>query len=257
MKKEMNRKLIFIINDGGASNYLAGVHVDKENYLNFFESDEGGAWEEHEISLFYNIDKSALHSYFITQRNSQLDYLLLIFCGHGFATIDNTRYFELQTNEAVSISDIKTWVNFTRCLAIFDCCSKFLLEDGGKIPRILTETYWTKSASPRRDKSRQLYNEAILKAPIDCFTAGFAASLNESAGEDSQGGYYSSAIINAAKETINANKNQNSDNLVFSFTYIHNLAAQSVKGKTQNRQNPDFETYRNHQQLPFVVISKD
>lgn len=39
----MNRKLIFITNDGGMANYLPGIKLDMQHYRNFF-SDEGGAW---------------------------------------------------------------------------------------------------------------------------------------------------------------------------------------------------------------------
>ena len=52
----MNRRLILITNSG-ADDELAGVTIDKENYLNFFQSPAGVAWEDGEIIL---LDKPSL-----------------------------------------------------------------------------------------------------------------------------------------------------------------------------------------------------
>ncbi|UKI44442.1 MAG: hypothetical protein L6U16_02375 [Porphyromonadaceae bacterium] len=48
----MVRKLLLIISDGGGNSPLRGVHIDKENFLNFFKSPEGGAWKDEEINVF-------------------------------------------------------------------------------------------------------------------------------------------------------------------------------------------------------------
>ena len=48
----MRRKLYLIISDGGGNAPLRGVHIDKDNFLNFFKSPEGGAWKDDEISVF-------------------------------------------------------------------------------------------------------------------------------------------------------------------------------------------------------------
>ena len=50
----MKRRAILIFNDGGPSNYLPGVKVDKANYLKFLKSPEGGAWEDSEIKVYDN-----------------------------------------------------------------------------------------------------------------------------------------------------------------------------------------------------------
>lgn len=52
----MRRKLYLIISDGGGNAPLRGVHIDKENFLNFFKSPEGGAWKDDEILVFENND---------------------------------------------------------------------------------------------------------------------------------------------------------------------------------------------------------
>lgn len=60
----MNRKLVLIISDGGGNAPLRGVHIDKNNYLNFFKAPEGGAWKDEEIKVFDNndFDKEWIHS---------------------------------------------------------------------------------------------------------------------------------------------------------------------------------------------------
>ena len=50
----MKRKVILIFNDGGPGNYLPGIKIDKENYLNFLTSPEGGGWKEDEIMIYHN-----------------------------------------------------------------------------------------------------------------------------------------------------------------------------------------------------------
>ena len=50
----MRRKLYLIISDGGGNTPLRGVHIDKDNFLNFFKSPEGGAWKDDEILVFEN-----------------------------------------------------------------------------------------------------------------------------------------------------------------------------------------------------------
>ena len=52
----MRRKLYLIISDGGGNTPLRGVHIDKENFLNFFKAPEGGAWKDDEIMVFDNND---------------------------------------------------------------------------------------------------------------------------------------------------------------------------------------------------------
>ena len=52
----MRRKLYLIISDGGGNAPLRGVHIDKENFLNFFKAPEGGAWKDDEILVFENND---------------------------------------------------------------------------------------------------------------------------------------------------------------------------------------------------------
>ena len=52
----MRRKLYIIKSDGGGNTHLRGVHNDKDKFLNFFKSPEGGAWMDDEILVFENND---------------------------------------------------------------------------------------------------------------------------------------------------------------------------------------------------------
>ena len=60
----MRRKLYLIISDGGGNTPLRGVHIDKDNFLNFFKAPEGGAWKDDEILVFENNFSAA---YFVSR----------------------------------------------------------------------------------------------------------------------------------------------------------------------------------------------
>lgn len=79
----MVRKLLLIISDGGGNSPLRGVHIDKEIFLNFFKSPEGGAWKDEEINVFdeNNFDLQILKATDLTARLEKQpgDFYLIVF----------------------------------------------------------------------------------------------------------------------------------------------------------------------------------
>ena len=110
----MKRCLILIGNEGVPTdgNFLPGVKPDIDRYLAFFKSDFGGAWEDTEIeTLNYGWTVAGLRSTLLLRRMSGgLDYALIVFAGHGYAERNGEVYFELSSNQEVSLSDIKSWL---------------------------------------------------------------------------------------------------------------------------------------------------
>ena len=134
----MNRKLVLIISDGGGNTPLRGVHIDKDNYLNFFKSPEGGAWKDEEIKVFDNndFDKEWIHSISLVGRleHHPIDYFLIVYCGHGFTDQYRNIHFQVRTDCDLKLDDMLEVVGQTRCLVIADSCrAVYRLDEGGRI----------------------------------------------------------------------------------------------------------------------------
>lgn len=243
----MNRKLIFIINDGGPENFLPGVKLDFRHFNDFFLSDEGGAWEGNEIWDYSALGINRLREK-ILKDASQKQYLLIVFLGHGYTRGDDETMFELENGEDVSLSEIKNWTQNTRCLFIADSCRVKLpiLEDGGRIPEI--RMFAESGNTNHRNACKQLYNTRLRSLRQGSFTAGFATAFDEEAKENSNGGYYSSALLQSAKEFIGDKTTKG----IASFSYIHAQARAKVQRLTDGLQNPFYMGGR-FNVPPFIV----
>lgn len=125
----MKRCLIIIGNQGTPSkgNYLPGVSRDVNNYLSFFKSDNGGAWEDDEIiPKVYDWTSWGLYVNILQRRLNGLDYAIIVFTGHGYALKNGETYFELSEGHDVSLSTIKSWFPTQKVLMIADSCQSFV-----------------------------------------------------------------------------------------------------------------------------------
>lgn len=245
----MNRRLIMIINDGGKENHLPGVAIDKANYLDFFHLPEGGLWDDSEIQLYENnATKSLLGSYILQCRMQPggLDYLVIVFCGHGYSDAYGMPCFELSPENEVSLREIQEMTRNTRCLMIADSCRSVVqLAEGGQI-RKQSIFSADRNGSHYRVECRSIYDEVFKRIGIGSFCIGLAASFRQTANEDDQcGGYYSYALLSSAKQVIECKKiaRQNAPvdyESVTLFPTIHNMAAQVVRTKTNGAQIPEL-----------------
>lgn len=248
----MDRKLIFILNDGWPKQYLPGVEKDLKDYVEFFTSPNGGTWDnEKEIILLREQLKNDVINRLKNLSNVN-QYLLIVFCGHGEASTDKTIFLELNNSEKISVNEISECTRNTRCLLITDSCrivnESLLLEKCDK-----TFSSAKVYSSEMYIKCRELYDSAIGQTPRSLFVLATSANHDECAGEDSYGGYYSQALVSCAKEMIK--NHMIIDEEVLPFSYIHSLAALQVVKKTNGKQNPQIYVPRS-KQLPFVVIPK-
>lgn len=257
------RRLIIITNNGGEGNYLGGVAVDRQNYLDFFQLPEGGLWEAGEIQSYDNFcTLGLLRSYLIScslHSRGQLDYVVLVFCGHGYTNQYGNQIFELSPGNEASLQDIINIMQHTRCLMIADCCRTIVrLDEGGVITsrqRMFTES---RESDDYKQECRRIYDMRFKQMTIGSICLGRAASLNQAANENSNtGGYYSHALLESARDVIAHKKSQARPTdycPVSSFPYIHNMAAQKVIERTRNGQQPVCDGARWFQP-PFVVVA--
>ena len=256
----INRQLILIFNDGGKINHLNGVSVDKASLIEHFTSAEGGAWDESEMKVFFNdCTKQKLEFYIRFQRNTnRIDYWLIVFSGHGYAT-DTDTYLELSPGNDCGIKAIKQMLNSYKCLVIADSC-RVLINEAVENMAVKREILFSSitDSSAYRKKCKDIYDKAWESVCSGSFNAGFAASLGQAANDDDQkGGYYIEGILNEANRQVNANRvkyrTSSSPNEIIPFSDIHNAASKHVKAKSFGSQQPTtIGTSIN--KIPFVVM---
>ena len=130
----MKRHLFLIINNGGETNPLPNVARDKTNYLDFFQSPEGGYWNydrdknDKDITVYENdFTLNILSENIRFQKNIQApyDYIVIVFCGHGFSE-NGEKWIEAKPTDKkgdhISLSQIKEVCRRIRTLFIADSC---------------------------------------------------------------------------------------------------------------------------------------
>lgn len=261
----MRRKLYLIISDGGGNAPLRGVHIDKENFLNFFKSPEGGAWKDDEILVFENndFDLEIIKINDLTARINKkpIDFYLIVYCGHGFTDQYNQIYFEVRPDVHLKLDDLLETVAGSRCLVIADSCrSKYYLREGGRIADLrLFSTSEDARNSAYADLCRNDYNELVEATPPTMQVVYFSNSYGETATENPRnGGVYCHELLTAAKRLKDEIKTiQQHDNQSYhvSIDDVHSEAAKMVAIKTHNRQHPEVhQDCRSKARLPFVVV---
>lgn len=258
MKNKMNRKLFLII-DHGTDPVLKGVDKDKINYLNFFKSNYGGAWEDDEIEVCednFSLAKITIEKLKCLRTQATLDYILIVFCGHGGETPGGELYYEFKPDSFTTLSELKSAVRRIRCLFIADSCRGIeRLADGGRLIMFsaVNEAHINNN---ERKISRQMYNDAVMSVPQGTFTAGFAASRSQYANEGRLGGIYSSNLMHIAESIISrlgTMDHRYPNNEIVSFISAHEEASDIVNSKTGGVQIPDYCTIRHKSQYPFIV----
>lgn len=262
----MNKRLILIISDGAGNEPLQGVRLDKENYLNFFMSPEGGYWQENEICIFDKNDfcLNWLKAYSLQYRtlNNPIDYFVIVYCGHGYTDQYHNIWLQVRPDCDLKLDDLLGAVADTRCLLIADSCRAVArMDEGGRL------TARRQLFSAIRDESRcygeicrNFYEHLISRTPKKMQLVLFADSFNETAGESERlGGYYSYFLLQAAKQMKESFQRQQiagrSTDHCASPIYCHRLAVPEVVKISNDQQHPEIlRCSRSVNKLPFVVV---
>lgn len=256
IKVVLKKRLLLIYNEGiiNTQSYLRGVLADVDNYKAFFNSVEGGAWNEKEIQVFNKPTAKVIYDYI--DDNADSDYFLIVFCGHGY--YDDDTIWELGSGDELPLADLRSWVRHTRSLIICDCC-RVKPKRESVMESLNTRTVMFSEGGTIQDRTlaRMLYNKAIRATYEKISTIGYAASEGESAGESSKGGYYSYSLLKAASAKSKPTRSvmPRYDKITASFVECHNLADPMVVKLSNDEQHPDYNTGRLANQLPFVLVS--
>lgn len=258
----MKRRLLIITNDGGREDYLAGVNVDKGNYIRFFRSPEGGSWEGDEM-LVPQTDSFTTNSFReyirILNNNEHIDYWLIVFCGHGGIYNNHETFFDFYNNDLIGEFEIRELLSDSRCLLIADSCRVLpVMESGGQMEQRLFSSRIKDNRY--KNQSKAIYNQKIMEIPRGSFFRGYAASLYQGAQEIpfGLGGRYSYNLLLSAQREIQILKllhlkKRNMVEQVLSFSYIHAKTRDRVRSETGGQQIPVYYTARINQP-PFCVV---
>lgn len=260
----MKRHLFLVLNHGSQQNPLPNVKVDRDGYLSFFQSPEGGYWKEDEISVYnndFNFSVFKRNVRFQEQIQQPYDFIVFVFCGHGCMDKNGEQWLEVRPDGTegsdISVSQIRNVCRDVRTLFIFDACSSYY---AGPLheQRMINFCGVADSQTNYALRCRDLYNHIVLQTPEDTFVAGFAASAGESAGENRNGGYYSQSILSNTRELINLLKTDSQYRQYnhATFPFIHTKAREKVILLSNGRQHPEIDMPRSKVQLPFVVVAK-
>ena len=182
----MKRKAVLIGNTSG----LQGVQVDITRFTAFLKSNSGGAWYDSEIDILENEGKSTLLHKIDTLKNQSLDYLVVLFSGHG----GQLRQTMLEINgQGETIEETLLRQITVRQLNIYDCCRAFSVTMMKKATESLSASF-----SESVNRNRQRYDDRIMQA-IPQQALLYSCSIGQVSYDTANGGVYLSNLLNAAQ----------------------------------------------------------
>lgn len=217
----MKKKIVIIGNNEG----LPGVKVDIENYKQFFKSPFGGNWLDEEIDVKLNPLKTELIIELNRLKGLLLDYLIVIFSGHGGQ--ERETMLELNSRgELIGESELKYLAS--RQLNIYDCCRCYPIS-------INESRQFEALAKPFSNiNTREKFDKRIKQA-ISQQVSLYSCSIGEVSNDTSEGGVYSKYLIQSAKNVVDDFKLiGNAHNEAYNLTVDNNKKLQIDK-----HQHPD------------------
>lgn len=249
----IKRKALII---GAPDEKIPGVERDVNNLINFLTSPQGGFWNDREIKTLISPYKNEISNVILEMIDA--DYSFVFFAGHGYYSIE-TKTTKIKINSDEYIDSTRLRIGAPKHTLILDCCRQLMSDTF--VSKSLLEAKTLSSSQSRTldpDNSRKYFDEAISKCD-DGLVVMNSCSISETAGESaSEGGYYTSSLINSANEW--AKKTLQSINLqthysTHSTQECHNDAIPIVQKLSGGRQNPTFESPRSSFKFPFAVVA--
>ncbi len=231
------------------SDYLDGVNVDARNYRRLLESAHGGSWDmKKEVTFLQCASPDTVRN--SVRWVSQYDYSLIVFSGHGwYSSHDNDTILELG-NDRMPLSDLRN--GSTKRTIIVDCCRVIFNET-------ITETRKYAASlrartSPDPEKCRRLFLNTVASMP-DELSILYSCSQDERAGDNAtEGGTYTTSLINAANDWAQNQAQQPSPNGWLSVVDAHRQAFSNTI-RIRPMQNPTIERARSGPYAPFAVFA--
>ncbi len=270
----MTKRFAIIIESGNVAGQddLPGARKDAKNWEAFLRSKQGGTWGDDEIRVLH---KPRLVEVAILNILHKNEYVFLAFSGHGEEVVDRSTgkaITRVCLNEHELSVDTETLSPSQFGTAIFDCCRGVenavghieLLNEasrGGRQTMAFTTTH-AKSASVQlvngtrktyratEDGCRKTFLHALESKSMDPAVYMYSCGKNEGAGEDpSAGGYYTTLLINGAKDWFEAQKTDPYYR-VYTTKTAHDFAVKAMSIRNP-QQHPEYIPF--NQNYPFAV----
>jgi hypothetical protein len=180
-QRTMVKRILLLGNDDG----LPGVKVDMQKYRKFFKSPWGGEWMDYEIIERLNIKKSTLETELATLKGLRLDYLIVIFSGHGGE--NRGTYLEINAS-GESIHENILLSLASRQINVHDCCRSYPEEITKSVVNLLERKAFSAV------NTRERYERRIMQAAPQQLRL-YACSIGEYSYDTSDGGVYSKHLI--------------------------------------------------------------
>ena len=187
----VKRRAILIGSPGTRDNFLVGVKNDLANFKNYLLSDEGGAWNEAEITVSYNPTFERASS---LVHGSEEDYTLVYLSGHGYTNRRNERMFCLRD---INIADTYFLNQSPRQLIIVDACRTIFTGIGAPPPPTFAPRWEHLEGSPVRELFDSCIKNSWPGKTIIHSTQHGEVSYDNSRGE---GGVFTLALLKIASK---------------------------------------------------------
>lgn len=228
---------------GSPDKEILGVYDDMKNYRDFLKSFAGGAWYENEIITLESPTK--------TQIDEQLrllvtaDYSFLVFAGHGGYS-HAARATMLQINPQTKISENDLKLGAQKRTIIFDTC-RVHLDQPLAFREAMLKSVFAMNNYQDPAVARLLF-ERSLSTCYPGIAVMYGCNIGESSGDiPGSGGRYSSSLLEVAFDW----KGQR--NTFLSVSDAHNKAADLVRLRSGNAQNPQGEFPRTTPRFPLAI----
>lgn len=210
-----------------------GVEKDIETFSSFLKCKEGGCWNDNEIEILRNPSKLQLESIIQEYKKENLDYLLLLFGGHG-DSVDGTTYLHPSYVNGYNISEDIFNNIAPKQLSIFDCCRarrENILDDRKLFESASIEDF---SLQLLPEEIRELYHNQISSA-VSQHLKLYSCELHELA-QDDDGGLYTQNFISDALRFTHEKTER-----FFSAISIHQKCKIKVEALSGRKQHPTYK----------------
>lgn len=241
------RAIIVVCPKSSRHGDLPGTEADAQNYLNYLQSAEGGAWNPDEIAVYRNPSRAELLR--ALSSTWGVDYAFLAFSGHGYhiqdEDLDETR---LLLNDAEEISGPAFTTGCNREFVVIDACRKVehVAEPEKRIFANLSEM---EKSGYTRLQCRALFERKVMEAEGGRIEM-YSCDLDQAAGESPRGGHFTRALLDGARQWANS----------LTYSGSHALSTREAfaiaeKG-TRKPQRPQYRPGRRLVHFPFGVMIK-
>lgn len=181
----MEKKILLIGNNDG----LPGVKIDLENYKKYFLSEIGGEWYDSEIIEKLNPKKEDLIKLIDSLRTKLLDYIIVIFSGHGGMKRDTI----LEINPENELFSETRFENIaSKQVTILDCCRTYAQNLSESVENMRFMKSFSAARGTRARFERRIREAASQQIKI------YSCATGECSHDTPKGGAYSKNLLEAA-----------------------------------------------------------